>query len=192
MKHGTVFKYIDFGETMHHSGRQLPARGKHPYKRGEMAFEQMDQRRIMGHFATGVTVVTTRYEDRPQGMTANAVASLSLDPPLILVSVDAKAQMNACLKASDCFAVNILTEEQEDISVRFARHGPKDFSGIAYRTEATGSPVFEHALAFVDCRVTEILPGGDHDIFIGEIVAGGAGQGRPLVFYGGRYGTLSG
>ena len=192
MKRGTIFKYIDFVGTMHHSGRQLPDRGKHPDKRGKMAFDQMEQRRIMGHFATGVTVVTTCYEDRPQGMTANAVASLSLDPPLILVSVDVKAQMNACLKASDCFAVNILTEEHEALSVRFAKHGPKDFSGIEYRTEVTGSPVIEQALAYVDCRVANVLPGGDHDIFIGEIVAGDAGEGRPLVFYGGRYGKLSG
>ena len=157
-----------------------------------MAYDQMEQRRIMGHFATGVTVVTTMHENAPQGMTANAVASLSLDPPLVLVSVDVKAQMNACLRASDCFAVNILTEEQEALSVRFAKHGPKDFSGIPYRTEATGSPVLEQALAFVDCRVTEILPGGDHDIFIGEIVAGATREGRPLVFYKGRYGGLSG
>ena len=157
-----------------------------------MAFDSMDQRRIMGHFATGVTVVTTWHENKPQGMTANAVASLSLDPPLVLVSVDVKAQMNACLKASNCFAVNILTEEQEELSVRFARHGPKDFSGIAYRTEATDSPVLDLALAFVDCRVTSILPGGDHDIFIGEIVAGGTREGRPLLFYSGKYGSLSG
>lgn len=157
-----------------------------------MAFDSMDQRRIMGHFATGVTVVTTWYENQPQGMTANAVASLSLEPPLILVSVDVKAQMNTCLKASDCFAVNILTEEQEELSVRFAKHGPKDFAGIDYRTEATGSPVFERSLAYVDCRVASVLPGGDHDIFIGEIVAGGTWEGRPLLFYGGKYGSLSG
>ncbi len=156
-----------------------------------MAFDNMEQRRIMGHFTTGVTIVTTRYEEKPQGMTANAVASLSLDPPLVLVSVDIQAQMNTCLKASDCFAVNILTVEQEELSVRFANHGPKDFSGIEYRTEATGSPVFELALAFVDCRVTNVLPGGDHDIFIGEIVAGGTREGRPLLFYGGKYGGLS-
>ncbi len=191
MKHGTVLKYIDFDETIHHSWRQLPDRGIHPDKRGEMAFDSMDQRRIMGHFATGVTVVTTWHENKPHGMTANAVASLSLDPPLVLVSVDVKAQMNGCLKASDCFAVNILTVEQEALSVRFARHGPKDFSGIAYRTEATGSPVLDLALAFVDCKVTNVLPGGDHDIFIGEIVAGGSREGRPLVFYGGQYGSLS-
>ncbi len=156
-----------------------------------MAFDYMEQRRIMGYFATGVTVVTTSYEEKPQGMTANAVVSLSLDPPLILVSVDVKAQMNICLKASDCFAVNILTVEQEELSVRFAKHGPKDFAGIEYRTEATGAPVFELALAYVDCRVTNALPGGDHDIFIGEIVAGGTREGRPLLFYGGQYGSFS-
>ena len=156
-----------------------------------MAFDHMDQRRIMGHFATGVTLVTTWHENKPQGMTANAVASLSLDPPLVLVSVDVKAQMNGCLKVSNCFAVNILTEAQEAWSVRFAKHGPKDFSDIDYRTETTGSPVLEQALAFVDCRVKDILPGGDHDIFIGEIVGGGAREGRPLVFYGGQYGSLS-
>ncbi len=156
-----------------------------------MAFDHMEQRRIMGHFATGVTVVTTWYEDKPHGMTANAVASLSLDPPLVLVSVDVKAQMNTSLKASACFAVNILTVEQEALSVRFAKHGPKDFSDIAYRAGTTGSPVFEQALAYVDCRVTNILPGGDHDIFIGEIVEGGTGEGRPLVFYEGQYGSLS-
>ncbi len=157
-----------------------------------MAFDHMEQRRIMGHFATGVTVVTTWFEDEPHAMTANAVASLSLDPPLVLVSVDVNAQMNTCLKTSDCFAVNILTEAQESLSVRFARHGPKDFSDIEYRTEVTGSPVLEQALAYVDCRVANILPGGDHDIFIGEIVAGGTGEGRPLLFYGGKYGSLSG
>ncbi len=157
-----------------------------------MAFDQLDQRRVMGHFATGVTVVTTCYEDKPQGMTANAIASLSLTPPLVLVSVDVKAQMNTCLKASNSFTVNILTEEQEELSVRFARHGPKDFTGIAYRTGATGAPVFKEALAYVDCRIADILPGGDHDIFIGEIVTGGARQGRPLIFYEGGYGSLSG
>ena len=160
-------------------------------KCGKMALDHLDQRRIMGHFATGVTVVTTWHEDKPQGMTANAVASLSLDPPLVLVSVDVEAQMNACLKESTCFAINILTEKQEALSVRFARHGPKDFSDIDYRSETTGSPVLEQALAYVDCRVKEILPGGDHDIFIGEIVAGDAREGRPLIFYGGQYGSLS-
>ena len=155
-----------------------------------MAFDPMEQRRIMGHFATGVTIVTTHYKGELHGMTANAVTSLSLEPPLVLVSVDCQANMNTCLKASECFAVNILTEDQKDLSTRFAKRGPKDFSDIDHRTAITGSPVFNKALAYVDCKVVHILPGGDHDLFIGEIIAGDTGEGRPLMFYNGKYGRI--
>ena len=155
-----------------------------------MAIDPMEQRLIMGHFATGVTIVTTHYKGELHGMTANAVTSLSLEPPLVLVSVDCQANMNTCLKASECFAVNILTEGQEDLSTRFAKRGPKDFSDIDHRTEITGSPVFNKSLAYVDCKVVQILPGGDHDLFIGEIIVGDTGEGRPLMFYKGKYGRL--
>lgn len=155
-----------------------------------MAFDPIKQRRIMGHFAKGVTIVTTHHEGELHGMTASAVTSLSLEPPLILVSVDCLANMNTYLRASACFAVNILTEDQEAWSTRFAKRGPKDFSDIDHKTEITGSPVFEKALAYVDCKLVNIVPAGDHDIFIGEIVAGDTGEGRPLIFYGGKYGRL--
>ncbi|MBM3261824.1 MAG: flavin reductase [candidate division Zixibacteria bacterium] len=155
-----------------------------------MAFDPMEQRRILGHFATGVTVVTSRNGDELYGMTANAVTSLSLDPPLILVSVDRKAHMHGFLKESKRFAVNILAEEQEDRSRRFAARGPKDFSDLSLIDAVTGSPIFADALAYVDCWLTEVLSGGDHDIFIGEIVAGNAGNGRPLMFYQGKYQKL--
>ena len=155
-----------------------------------MAFDYLEQRRIMGCFATGVTVVTTLENEIPHGMTANAVTSLSLNPPLILISVDSKAHMKNYLRTSKIFAVNILTVEHEELSVRFAQHGPKDFSDIEYRTEITGAPIFEKALAYVDCQITSILPGGDHDIFIGEILAGGQQEGKPLIYYGGKYRRL--
>jgi flavin reductase (DIM6/NTAB) family NADH-FMN oxidoreductase RutF len=155
-----------------------------------MAFDPMEQRRIMGHFATGVTVITTRNGEELHGMTANAVMSLSLDPPLILVAIDRKAHMHACLKTNDCFAVNILTEDQEAWSRRFAMRGPKDFSDLDLTAAATGAPVLVQALAYVDCRVVNVLPGGDHDIFIGEIVAGDAKEGQPLMFFRGKYGQL--
>ena len=90
-----------------------------------MPIDPMEQRLIMGHFATGVTIVTTHYKGELHGMTANAVTSLSLEPPLVLVSVDCQANMNTCLKASECFAVNILTEDQEDLSTRFAKRARK-------------------------------------------------------------------
>lgn len=157
-----------------------------------MAFDSLEQRRVMGHFATGVTVITTRNGEELYGMTANAVTSLSLNPPLILVSVDCQAHMHGCLKVSRCFAVNILTEAQEDRSRRFAARGPKDFSDLDTITAVTGSPIFVDSLAYVDCRLTEIFSGGDHDIFIGEIVAGATRDGRPLMFYRGQYGRLDG
>src|SRR5438552_11312497 len=137
-----------------------------------MTFDPTKQRKIMGHFATGVTVVTTDGEAGSHGLTANAVASLSLDPPLVLVAVDKGAATLDSLKRNRCFAVNILRLDQEDLSRRFATPGPKDFSDLYVTTAVTGAPILADCLAFLDCRVHEILPGGDHEIFVGAIVAG--------------------
>jgi flavin reductase (DIM6/NTAB) family NADH-FMN oxidoreductase RutF len=157
-----------------------------------MAFDSRLQRRIMGRFATGVTVITTRdAEGTYGGMTANAVASLSLEPPLVLVSVDRRAQTHLVLTQTRCFVMNILTADQEPLSRRFAMPGPKDFSDIPLTTAATGVPVLAEALAWVDCRVTDILAGGDHDIFVGEIHAGDARDGQPLLYYAGQYRRLA-
>ena len=96
-----------------------------------MTFDSTLQRQIMGRFATGVTLVTTRRKDGEiLGMTANAILSLSLDPPLILVSIDKQNQMHELLTSSDCFALNVLRDDQEEISRRFATPGPKDFAGL--------------------------------------------------------------
>ena len=92
-----------------------------------MAFDPMLQRQIMGRFATGVTVVTTRYGEQISGMTANAVMSLSLDPPLVVVSVDRQSNMHGHLTQGQCYAINVLKHDQEELSRRFAKPGPKDF-----------------------------------------------------------------
>ena len=152
-----------------------------------MAFDATRQRKIFGHFATGVTVVTTDGEGGPHGLTANAVASLSLDPPLVLVAVEKNAQTISYLKRNLCFAINILRVDQEDLSRRFATPGPKDFSDLNLRKGETTAPILADSLAFVDCRVVEILPGGDHEIFVGEILAGEIHGGEPLLYYAGRY-----
>ena len=157
-----------------------------------MAFDPQLQRRIFGRFATGVTVVTTRYGDQLHGMTANAVTSLSLDPPLVLVAVDRRAGMHSALHEGQCFALNILNDTHEHLSRRFAAKGPKEFGDLALTTAVTGAPILADALGWVDCRITQVLPGGDHDIFIGEILAGGHNEeGRPLLYYGGKYGKLA-
>ncbi len=156
-----------------------------------MAFDSTAQRRIMGRFATGVTVVTTGKDDQIHGMTANAVTSLSLDPPLILVAVDRRGSMYGHLKQNAFFAVNVLRADQEALSRRFAAPGPKDFSDLGLTTAATGAPILSDAIAYADCRVVEVLPGGDHDIFIGEILAGDGRDGLPLLFYAGKYAQLA-
>ena len=156
-----------------------------------MPFDSLLQRRILGRFATGITVATTRVGDELFGMTANAVTSLSLDPPLVELCVDKRAQFLAALKESGFFALNILTEAQEALSRRFAQRGPKEFTDIAWTTAATGAPIFTEALGWVDCKVAEVLPGGDHEIFLGEILAGDCRDGRPLLYYGGNYAKLA-
>ncbi len=156
-----------------------------------MAFDSLAQRRIMGHFATGVTVVTARHNGEIQGMTANAVTSLSLNPPLVLVAVDKTAAMHAALTASRHFALSILSESQEHLSRRFAMRGPKEINDLTWITASSDAPILADALAWVDCRLAEILPGGDHDIFIGEILAGDSREGLPLLYFGGKYRRLA-
>ena len=152
-----------------------------------MAFDSSQQRKIFGHFATGVTVVTTDGEGGPHGLTANAVASLSLNPPLVLVAVEKKAQTFGYLKRNGCFAVNILRVDQEGLSRRFATPGPKEFSDLKLREGETGAPILAECLAFVDCKLVDVLPGGDHEIFVGEILAGEIHGGEPLLYYAGHY-----
>jgi flavin reductase (DIM6/NTAB) family NADH-FMN oxidoreductase RutF len=156
-----------------------------------MSIDSKKQRRILGHFATGITVVTTDGEAGGHGMTANAFASLSLHPPLIMVAVDLRAAMLDFLKKNRCFAVNILRLDQEDLSRRFATPGPKDFSDLNVATATTGSPILVDAIAFLDCRVHDILPGGDHEIVVGEILAGDYRGGDPLLYFGGGYRRLA-
>ena len=153
-------------------------------------FDSALQRQIMGRFATGVTLVTARSDEKILGMTANAVLSLSLDPPLILVSVNKKNQMHKFLKKSNCFAINVLRDDQEEISRRFATPGPKDFSDLELVESKTGSPVLVNALAFIDCQIVQVVPGGDHDMFIGKPLAGETRDGNPLIFYSGQYTQL--
>jgi flavin reductase (DIM6/NTAB) family NADH-FMN oxidoreductase RutF len=152
-------------------------------------------RRVMGHFATGVTVVTTRREDGgPCGLTASAVASLSLDPTLLLVCVEKGSDTHDCIRASGCFAVNVLAEGKgETLARRFADgevEGEGKFTGVAFRAERTGAPVLDEALAWMDCFVAERMEGGDHTVFMGEVMAADAGEGTPLLYYRGGYGRF--
>jgi flavin reductase (DIM6/NTAB) family NADH-FMN oxidoreductase RutF len=148
-------------------------------------------RKVMGQFATGVTVVTTRTPDgRPHGLTANAFMSVSLDPPLVVVSIDKKADTHKYIRDSGVFCVNILKEDHQHISEKFASKDPDKFEGIAHADIHTGAPVFDDALAWIDCEVVDEFEGGDHTLFLGKVTALEHRGGKPLLFFSGKYRKL--
>lgn len=155
-----------------------------------MSFSAREFRSVLGHFATGVTVVTTCDATRRAGITVNAFASLSLDPPLVLICLDTSSYVHDMVRQAGYFAVNLLTEAQSDISNCFAgstEYRYSEFCGVLTHTEVTGAPVFNDCLGWIDCRVEAVYPGGDHSIFLGRVEALHADEGTPLLYYQGRY-----
>jgi 3-hydroxy-9,10-secoandrosta-1,3,5(10)-triene-9,17-dione monooxygenase reductase component len=156
-----------------------------------MVIDPQELRRVMGHFATGVTVITTKDKDgAPNGLTANAFLSLSLDPPLVLISVDKSAQCYSCFECGNHFTVNFLSEEQEAISRRFATKGIDKFAGLQWHEGTNGAAILEGALGYVECEIRQCLDGGDHTIVVGEILKAHASGERPLLFFKGKYQRL--
>lgn len=150
-------------------------------------------RRVAGHFPTGVTVVTAAWEGRPCGLTINSFASVSLDPPTVLVCVSRAARANACIEAAGRYAVNVLAEGQEALARVFASKTESKFAGVAYHTSPNGAPIFDGAHAWIECDVVARHPGGHtHTIYVGRVTALGTGQGRPLIVHGGRFARVGG
>jgi len=155
-------------------------------------FDAQELRRIMGKFATGVTIITTRDENgNHYGLTANAVASISLDPPLVLISIDRSAETFPHFLASKVFAINILTDAQEDPSTRFAKSGGDKFGGLAYHTNEAGVAILDGSLAHLECHIVQTHEAGDHVIHLGEVDHAEARDAAPLLFFQGRYGKLA-
>ena len=154
-----------------------------------------DFRRACGQFATGVTIVTVRDGDGARGMTANSFTSVSLDPPLVLVSIDRRNRTHRLLEIGARFAVSVLAEEHRPWSDRFAgRHGDVQgqFEDIPHRLTPDGLPIVDGALASFVCRVVAVHPAGDHSLFIGQVESISADPGAPpLLFFGGAYRELS-
>jgi flavin reductase (DIM6/NTAB) family NADH-FMN oxidoreductase RutF len=147
-------------------------------------------REAIGHFATGVTVITTSHDGKPAGMTASAVASLSLDPVLLLVCIANRLPTHSAIEGARCFVVNVLGEGQEDLALRFARPAPDKFAGVAL-DPARDLPVLADAIAYFVCDVHESFPGGDHSIFIGRVRDCRADVGkRPLLYFRSGFGAL--
>jgi flavin reductase (DIM6/NTAB) family NADH-FMN oxidoreductase RutF len=157
-----------------------------------MPVDKDEFRTALSHFASGVTVVTASCKDGVlRGLTVSAFSSLSLDPPLILICIDKRASLHDHLAEGSYFAVNILSEDQEIISRRFASKEGDRFSGIGYRAGTTGAPILEGVLAHLECRVVAAYPGGDHTIYVGEVEGTAKTEAKPLGYFRGGYAKLS-
>ncbi len=156
-----------------------------------MALDPRDIRNVMGHFATGVTVITTKDKtEKPFGLTVNSFTSLSLNPPLVVVCIDRTVDCYPCFEESKLFAVNILSEEQEELSRRFATKGIEKFEGIKWHRGKNSVPLLDGTLGALECNVAQSYEGGDHTIYLGEIVTATAFGDRPLLFFKGKYHRL--
>jgi flavin reductase (DIM6/NTAB) family NADH-FMN oxidoreductase RutF len=150
-------------------------------------------RTLLGRFATGVTVVTTNVDGVLHGMTANALSSVSLAPPLLLVCVDRDTHCHPQLRAAGYFGVSVLASDQQALSNLFARKQEPErgsLRGAAHRLAEHGVPLLDGALATMVCRLVATHPGGDHDIFVGEVLAGQLDDRDPLLFFAGAYRRL--
>ncbi len=146
-------------------------------------------RDVMSRLVTGVALVTSRLDGSVHGLTVNAVSSVSLDPPLVLVCLDRSGNSHDPVIASGAFAVSVLASDQEELAHRFTRGTHRErFAGVEFRDGASGSPVLPDALAWLDCAIRAVHPAGDHSIVVGEVLGCGAGKGDPLVFFRSEYG----
>jgi flavin reductase (DIM6/NTAB) family NADH-FMN oxidoreductase RutF len=160
-----------------------------------MPFDSRRFRDALAHFPTGVVVATTLAPNgRRMGMTMSSFNSVSLDPPLVLFSMQRRAHSFAAWQQASRYAINILNQEQEALSNRFARAMDDKWDGIAPLTGSTGVPILPNALVAFECEAHARYDGGDHEIFLGRVVdihESSFTQGRPLVFFDGRYRQLA-
>lgn len=155
-------------------------------------FEAARFRQVMGHFASGITVVTAVGADGPIGLTAQSFVSLSLDPPLVALCPARTSSTWPRIRDVGAFCVNILGEQQEDVCRAFAMSGADKFAGVQWIPGPTGSPVLSDVLAWADCRLEVEHDGGDHVIVVGRVVDLDVNQeGSPLLFYRGGYGRFA-
>ncbi len=158
------------------------------------AIDGREFRRVLGHYPTGVTIVTAACESGPEGMTIGSFTSVSLDPPMVSFCAGHDSDSWTRMREAGGFCVNVLGARQADLSTVFAGKSEDRFAGVATRVEATGAPVIEGCLAWIDCVAHNVYSVGDHDIVVGRVVAldtaaaGAAGSPpAPLVFFQGGY-----
>ena len=145
----------------------------------------------MSHFVSGVTVVTTEHDGKPYGMTVASFASLSLHPPLVLVCIEKNVKSHDAIAAAGKFGVSILGQEQAEVSNRCASRVEDKFANLPTRRGELGFPLIDGAICTLECRLHEQLPGGDHTIFVGEVLHATTGDGAPLVYFRSGYRQLT-
>jgi 3-hydroxy-9,10-secoandrosta-1,3,5(10)-triene-9,17-dione monooxygenase reductase component len=145
-------------------------------------------RKALGHFATGVTVITTMDGAEPVGFACQSFAALSLDPPLVLFCPGKNSRTWPAIEAAGTFCVNILAHDQQDVSATFGRSGDDKFASCTWSPAPSGAPRIDGVLTWIDCTVENVVDGGDHWIVVGRVTAlGEADDERPLLFYRGAY-----
>ncbi len=157
---------------------------------GPSTFDAGRFREVLGHFVTGVTIVTAMEGGEPVGFTCQAFTSLSLDPPLVALAPGKSSTSWPRIAAAGTFCVNILAEDQEALSRDFAASGGDKFTGVGWRPAANGAPVLDGALAWVECEFELAHDAGDHELVLGRVQNMGVRRGRPLVYYRGGFGRF--
>jgi 3-hydroxy-9,10-secoandrosta-1,3,5(10)-triene-9,17-dione monooxygenase reductase component len=158
---------------------------------GAGSFDDAHFRAVLGHFCSGITIITGMDDSEPVGLTCQSFTSLSLDPPLVAFCPGKSSSSWPRIEPSGAFGVNILTEDQEDLCRVFATKGVDKFRGVGWRAGETGSPIIHDALAWMDCRIEVIHDAGDHLIVVGRVLELNALHvGKPLLFYRGGYGRF--
>lgn len=157
-----------------------------------MTFDSARFRQVLGHFPTGVTVVTADHESGPVGLAVGSFASASLDPALVAFFPDKESTSWPRIEETGVFCVNVLADGQEDVCRRFASKGEDKFEGLGWKPAASGAPVLDGVLAWIDCRIHSVLEAGDHFCVLGQVnELDVSDDGGPLVFFRGGYGRFS-
>ena len=153
-------------------------------------FDQARFREVLGHFATGITIVTATDEGEPVGFSCQSFAALSLEPPMVILAPAKSSTSWPRIARAGAFCVNILGEHQEAVCRAFAVSGGNKFDGVDWTPGVTGSPLIEGSLATVECTLGAIYEGGDHELVTGHVVDMEIGKGSPLIFYRSGFGRF--
>lgn len=153
--------------------------------------DQGEFRAVVGHFASGVVLVTGIHDGRPTGFTCQSFFSLSLDPPLVAIAPGKSSTSWPRMASSGSLCINVLAADQEPLARTFSQSGADKFSGVGWSPAANGAPRLHGALAWIDCEVQDVHDAGDHHLVVARVIELESGGGQPLVFYRGGFGNFT-